>query len=315
MSWNWDHLRYFLALAERGTLSDAARELDVSHTTVLRRLRAFESELSTTLFDHLSSGYRLTAEGDRLYAEAVKMNRAMQELARDIGGSDDRIAGRVVITSTDTLGLHVLPPLLVELQALHPALELELSVSNVFSDIGNREADIAIRTCREPPPELIGRHVGDIRFVPCCSRAYAEDHGIDRFPADTAGHRFVQLDARYRNVPFYAFLEERLDKRAMRMTVSAFIYALELCRAGAGIAVLPGYLVDNDAGLMALVHDGVAPTNPLWLLSPVALRDVGRVRAVRRFLGDRLPSAIGTACAPVHSDCASMDDERPAVPG
>ncbi|NND90135.1 MAG: LysR family transcriptional regulator, partial [Granulosicoccus sp.] len=78
MSWNWDHMRFFLALADAQTLVSAARQLDVSHTTVLRRIKSFESELGSRLFEHVHHGYRLTMEGESLYAEAVKMKHVME---------------------------------------------------------------------------------------------------------------------------------------------------------------------------------------------------------------------------------------------
>lgn len=292
MNWNWDHLRFFLALADHGTLSLAARELDVSHTTVLRRVRIFEQQLQTHLFDHTPNGYCLTAAGDALYVEAIKMKSAIDGISREISGDDARLEGSVVITATDTLGLHVLPPLLRELQILYPGLALTLNVANRLSDIGNREADIALRTGSEPPAGLIGREICNLRFVACASRDYVERTGIDRFPDDTRSHAFVQLDESYRNLAFHRHLAALVDSRATCTTASGFIYALALCRAGIGITCLPSYLATGDNGLVVLPMPSDIETNPLWILSHADLRDSARVRVVRQFLFAQLRESL-----------------------
>lgn len=289
MSWNWDHLRFFLALAEEGTLSGAARRLGVSHTTVLRRIRTFEGDLETRLFDRTPQGYSLTTAGAALHERAVEMKTSIETVSRQISGADAAIGGEVVITTTDTLAFAVLPRLLARLGERYPDLRFRLDIINRLSDIDNREADIAIRTCREPPERLIGRRIGTVRFAACAARDYVEAHGIERFPERTDGHRFVVLDRSYAGTPFHHWLDRRLEPDTVCTTINGFLGAAAAARAGMGIAVLPAYMLAELPDLVELPINGEEiATNSLWILSRADLRDTERVRLVRRYLYEAL---------------------------
>lgn len=288
MNWNWDHLRFFLALAEKHTLTLAAKDLDVSHSTVLRRIKAFEQELETHLFDHTSSGYSLTRAGQSLYIEVRKMKNSVDTISREIAGVDQQIEGDVIITSTDTLSYHVLPQILEKLHIQYPELRITLSVMNDLTDIANREADIAIRAGSDPPAHLIGRKIGKLRFNACASAAYANDHGLTEFPQDTANYHFIELDQSYRDRPFHRWLHSRLHASSACTTVNGFLTAYALCKAGLGIAILPGYLVSDDPDFVCLVTEPEVASNDLWLLSHADMRGTARIRLVKNFLYEAL---------------------------
>lgn len=293
MNWNWDHLRFFLSLAEAGSLSQAAKTLGVSHTTVLRRVRAVESELETHLFDHTSVGHTLTPAGQSLYEEVKKMKLAMDDIVRRVGGVDQRIEGPVVVTTTDTLGHYILPRVIADLSHCYPDLEVTLRITNTLSDMPNREADIALRTCVTPPPQLIGRKVGSIDFTACASVDYASKHSLTVFPAEIKSHRFILLDSSFGDTPFYQWLEAQRDVESNVVIANGLLTASRLCEAGAGITVLPTYLVDGNPSLVPLDVKGTIASNDLWLLSHIDLRDAARIRLVKRFLYDALQGVFG----------------------
>jgi len=196
--WNWDHLRYFLALAEHGTLTAAGRQLDVSHSTVLRRIRAFENSLKTRLFEHTSTGYYLTSAGNELHEQAKQMQFTLDAVARDISGADQEIAGEVVIATTDSLSYLLLPEVLKELSDLHNDISFKVLMGVQMRKIEDREVDIAIRTSKEPPESVIGRQVGKINF----RHQYTSNNSPDRqfcrcrlLPMDEKA-----TDTRYENV-------------------------------------------------------------------------------------------------------------------
>ena len=288
MSWNWDHLRFFLALADSQTLVAAANQLNVSHTTVLRRIRAFETELDVQLFEHTHQGYRLNEQGESLYAEATKMSAAMERVSRQIIGSDREAQGEVVITTTDTLAYEVLPSLLKEITDEHEGLRFSVKMINKLTDIDNYEADIAIRTCKTPPEQLIGRKVGTVKFVACASIEYANRTGLSRFPTSPELHRFIVLDESYRNSPFYRWLDERLTLTTYRTTVNNFLSARAMCCNHMGITVLPDYMITSQLGLLQLPSDDLISGNDLWILSHPDSRNMERVKLVRRLLHERL---------------------------
>lgn len=288
MNWNWDHLRFFLALADAGSLSQAARDLGVSHTTVLRRVKSIERELETHLFDHTGQGHKLTPAGHSLYVEVQKMQLAVNDIARKISGVDQTIEGPVTITTTDTLGYCILPPVITRLYECYPQLSVTLASSNQMSDISNREADIALRTCAEPPPNLVGRKIGSIKFCACASRSYIDAHQLTKFPEDTSTHQFIVLDKKFREAPFYQWIVSRLHEQSGLLTANGMLTVYSLCIAGAGIAVLPDYLVKHNDSLVELIADTEFSTNDVWLLSHVDLRDTARIRLVKNFLFEDL---------------------------
>ena len=288
MNWNWDHLRYFLALADAGSLSQAARDLGVSHTTVLRRVRSIEKELETHLFDHTGQGHKLTAAGKTLYSEVQKMQLAVNDIARKISGADQEIEGPVSVTTTDTMGYYILPPIVTRLYQRYPQLSITLTATNQMSDIDKREADIALRTCSEPPPNLVGRKIGTIRFCACASREYIEAHKLSKFPQNTADHNFILLDKQFSETPFYTWLDSKLELQSGRITASGMLTAYALCTAGAGITVLPDYLIHQSDTLQELPSDNEVASNDLWLLSHVDLRNTVRIKLVKNFLFEEL---------------------------
>ena len=108
-NWDWSNLRYVLAVAREGSAAAAARAIGVNHSTVVRRVRSFEDEARVRVFEHLSTGYRLTEEGKAFLVAAESIDSALANLGRSIVREDVDLAGHVRITTTDTVA-----PLLVD---------------------------------------------------------------------------------------------------------------------------------------------------------------------------------------------------------
>ena len=284
MNWNWDHLRFFLALARHGTLTGAAKVLSVSHTTVLRRIKTFEQELATHLFEHTPAGYTLTEDGKKLLRQVQKMEFAVDRIARDVVAGDSKIAGNIVITTTDTLGYRVMPHAIARLQSMHPGLRTTLLISNTLADISRREADIAVRTGQEPPPQLIGKRVGEVQFGAYAVQSYLDEHPTKGFPERTRDHRFIMLDESFSRAPFYRWLASNLSEGDDVTVVNGFMGAFELCLAGVGIAILPSYLAKQDARLVGLCDPIEIKSNTLWILSHAELRGTARIRVAKECL-------------------------------
>jgi len=284
MNWNWDHLRYFLALADAGSLSLAATELGVSHTTVMRRVRSLESELETHLFDHTNQGHTLTPAGEQLHYEVKKMSLNVDNISRQVSGVDQRIEGPVVITTTDTLGFFIMPGLIRELASTYPELSIRLRVSNSLSDISNRDADIALRTGLEPPPQLVGRRIATMDFSVCASRDYVATHKLKKFPVNNSEHQFIVYDKDIAGTALGDWLNAKVSDGAGKVTANAPLTAYHLCCAGVGIAALPTYLIESNDDLVRLPANESIASNGVWLLSHVDLRDTVRIRLVKQFI-------------------------------
>ena len=131
---DWDDLRFFLAVSERGSISGAARFLNVNHSTVLRRLTSLEKSLGARLFDRLPDGYQITAQGEELRTQLRGVSEQIETAQMSLSGRDLGLSGAIRITTTDTLMHGLLMPYVAEFHALSPATQMEIVINNTFSD-------------------------------------------------------------------------------------------------------------------------------------------------------------------------------------
>ena len=287
-NWSWDNLRYLLAIAEEGTLTEAAKRLGVSHTTVQRRIATFEVELGTPLLSKSVSGYQLTVAGQSMVRQARDIQIALEAQTREISAASSTLTGTVKITSTDTISFFLLPDILKALNTKYPDLDIHLHMMNRMSDIQKLEADVAIRTGREPPEQLIGRKIGSLGFKVCASKDYVAEHRLAAFPVTDFNYHAIVLDADYDGVPFARWFRSQLSESAHISTVNGFLAAWRLCKAGMGITLLPEYLVNDSDELVELTSTELPEPNDLWILGHSDFRDTERVRVVRHFLFEAL---------------------------
>src|SRR6187401_2113209 len=135
-------LPLILALSREKTLAGAAEQLDVDLSTVFRRLNALEARLRVRLFDRSARGYQLTAAGEHAASAAERVETELLALDREISGRDQQLSGVVRITASETLSHAVLPRLFAAFHAVHPRIQLGLSIDNRVLDLVRREADV-----------------------------------------------------------------------------------------------------------------------------------------------------------------------------
>src|SRR5579872_4847427 len=142
---DWDDVRYFLAVAREGSVRAAADRLEVTHSTVLRRIAQLEERLGAQMFKKLPSGYRLTDAGEEILEFAEQMEASSNRLEMRVFGRDQSVRGRLRVTLAPTLATHLLMPDFADFARLHPEVEIEILASGELANLTNREADVAIR--------------------------------------------------------------------------------------------------------------------------------------------------------------------------
>lgn len=162
---DWDDLRYFHAVAEAGSLSAAARSLSVNHSTVYRRIAAFEAREGVALFDRIDGRYVLTAAGEEMRASSGRIAEEVDTLSRRLSGRDLRLTGTLRVTTTDSLAAEFLGPHIAGFVHTYPGIELELVIDTQHLSLSRRQADVAIRPTSVPPETLIGRRVAELAFA------------------------------------------------------------------------------------------------------------------------------------------------------
>src|SRR6516162_3654246 len=115
-TWQWDDVRYFLAVARAGSLSGAARVLGVGHVTVGRRITFLEKRLGVSLLHRTPDGFAVTAAGDAVLRQCTAMENAALDLERVAAGRDSLAAGSIRLTATEALAHRVIASAIAELR-------------------------------------------------------------------------------------------------------------------------------------------------------------------------------------------------------
>lgn len=292
---DWDDLRHFLAVVERGSISGAAALLQVNHSTVLRRIAALEEGLGQRLFDRLPGGYALTTQGHALAEGLAGVQERIESAQRGVQGGDERLRGSLRLTTTDTLLQGLLLPVLAGFRARHPEVQLELSVGNSVLSLTQREADVAVRGTNQPPENLVGRRAGVIRTALYAAPAYLDTLPAGATPADW---QWVALDTSLAHLAQARRVQAEVDPARIALRLDTLVGLADAVAAGLGVGWLLCPLAAQRPGLVELAPPDPAMDTGVWVLTHPDLRQVARVRALTSFVYDALaaePSLLSPA--------------------
>jgi DNA-binding transcriptional LysR family regulator len=279
----WTDLRYFLELARTGTLSGASRGLQVEHTTVARRIDRLEAQLGSTLFDRSREGYELTEMGQALLPHAEAMESAALAAQDQLSGNHVAVRGVVRLGVPEVLGVKVITPLLARFLQGHPELSIDLLVQPRFANLANREADLGV-TLDAPST---GRYMVT-RLASFRAYLYAAPEYLARRPlrcrADLAGHDFVDYVQDRLASSGLNFLDELGFAPRRRLCCTGMMAQAEAAAAGLGLMMAPPYVIPDDGRLVPVLQDEVFVERAYWMVAPVDLYRLPRVRAVWNLL-------------------------------
>lgn len=273
MALDWNDLKVFLALERGGSARAAAAQLKNSHSTVLRRLQALEDALEAKLFDRTPDGLVLTGSGARLLSKAQQIEAEVFEAERDLAGADIRLQGPIRLTVPPPVIQFLLLPFLAQFRRDYPDIELEIVATYAYSDLGRRDADVAIRFSEAPDDHLVGRRLPQFRDAIYASRAFIEAH----FNGEATN------DAAWIGWPNAARFKERVSRTPFAKAPVAWhlpnlMLQAEAARQALGMALLPCIMGDRDPALARVPGSATYETIPAWLLTHPDLRRMERVR-------------------------------------
>jgi DNA-binding transcriptional LysR family regulator len=279
---DWNDIKIFLALARHGSVRAAATKLDVSHSTVARRIDLLEEYLGVRLFERLSTGFAVTSAGEDVLVNAEGVENIVHDLERRVLGRDQSLAGSIHLTTMDFLATHLLMPHLVEFSRLYPDISIELSTTYDVLDMSKREADVALRITKKPPKNLVGKQVAILSVAAYASKSYLKTNqlGMDStacwigYSGDTSHPQWVK-DSDYPHLP-------------ARGNFESFLLQLEATKSGMGISMLPCLLGDSEKNLSRLPLSSPKPNDNLWLLTHRDVRTTARLRVFTKFLANAI---------------------------
>jgi DNA-binding transcriptional LysR family regulator len=276
---DWEDIRHFLAVAQSGTLSGAARSLKVDHATVSRRLAALEAALDVRLVDRLPRSCRLTSVGKQVLERAKEMETGAHGIARLAKAAHAPLVGRVTLSAPPVLVTHLLVEHLARFRAQYPDIRLSLSAQGQQISLSRREADVAVRLVRPDEAGSVTRKVGAMAFGLYAHRSYAHLAAPERW-------QFIAFDQNFADMPQQRWLLGIAGDRPVACELNHISEHLIAVRAGVGVAGLPCFIGDRDHDLVRIGADVRPFARDIWLLVHRDLRKNSAVRAVMDFVSD-----------------------------
>jgi DNA-binding transcriptional LysR family regulator len=274
---DWEDIRHFLAVAQIGTLSGAARYLKVDHATVSRRLAALEAALDVRLVDRLPRSCRLTTVGRQVLERAKEMEAGAHGIARLAKAAHVPLVGRVTLSAPPVLVTHLLVEHLARFRAEYPDMRLSLSAQGQQVSLSRREADVAVRLVRPDEAGSVTRKVGVMAFGLYAHRSYAHLAAPERW-------QFIAFDQNFADMPQQRWLLGIAGDRPVACELNHISEHLIAVRAAVGVAGLPCFIGDADHDLVR-IGESVPPfARDIWLVVHRDLRKTPAVRAVMDFV-------------------------------
>jgi len=286
---DWDDLRYFLAVARHGSTIAAARALKVNQSTVQRRLTELERRIGRKLARRLASGYRLTELGHEMVAHAESVERAVQAFEQHLGRTGRDAVGVIRLTCPEPIVFRLTQSSLLDrFHARYPQYRVEFVMSDKYLDLAKGEADVALRSGDTDEGELIGRKLADSLWAVYASKRYIAEHGRPERVEDLARHLVVGLDesmAKHRAAVWLARVAPGAKVVARNNSILGLVYAV---KSGIGLAPLPTALGDAEPDLVRVLGP-IPELARIWrLLAHPDVRRAPRVSALFEFMSGEI---------------------------
>lgn len=288
---DWNSLKVFLAISRRGSLSGAANDLGVNHSTIFRRLNAFEEEIGGKLFERINNRYELTSLGNELHVLAQNIDNSFDGIERHIVGKDFQPKGIVKITAPTNIACRYLPRYIREFNVEYPEILIELLVSNQDANMSNRQADIAVRATPSPPEHLIGRQVATLKWSVFAHKKYQSALDLPRNAEDLTHHSLIGAAGELNHLPAFIWLDKYFENNVVARCddLTAMSY---LAESGQGLALLPDDQDRPELIKLFTLQDNKA--SDLWLLTHPDLRNVERIKLVMKYLTEAFSNEWAT---------------------
>jgi DNA-binding transcriptional LysR family regulator len=294
---DWDDLRYFLEAVRASTLAGAARALGVEHTTIGRRLSALERALGASLVLRAPDGLRLTPLGARILPHVEEVERAVSALRDVLRAEETRV--RLAVPSGFT---PLFTARLGELRAAYPDLVLEILSGSRPVDLERSEAELAVRSGPIDAGDLVARPLCESGWSLYAAPAYLARRPAPADVEQLAGHELIGYHPSLSPLPAARWVEERAASASVVLRCREMTEMLAAALSGAGLALLPCVLGDDEPGLSRLTPRVLA-TRSLSLVYRREMRLSAPVSAVIEFVLEvmRANAARVTGAAPTRS--------------
>ncbi|MEM9122545.1 MAG: LysR family transcriptional regulator, partial [Pseudomonadota bacterium] len=295
LNFDWNQVRAFLATAEEGSLSAAARVLALTQPTVSRPVAALEDALGVVLFERTSRRLVVTEAGRQVLAHVRAMADAASQVSLTATGQSTTVSGLVSVTATNGFATRYLPDILKDLRDKEPGICVSILTSNSVMDLTQREADISIRHARPQQDELIGTLVGEMSAQFYASADLLDRYGRPKNLEELSRLPFVGFTTPEQVVAFLQGLGLSVREEGIAASTASGTLALELVRAGLGVSILTMDVAAGSPELELALPSFEPMPLPIWLVAHRELHTSRRIRLVFDHLAAALRKEFASA--------------------
>ena len=276
---DWDQVRHFLEVVRTGSVSQAALSLGVNQTTVSRRISALEAHLGKRLFERSTNGWLVTPLGERLVTPAEQMAEEAHAIERQAFADSQELSGQLRITLAEICTQRLAMPAIKAFSQHYPNVRIEILATSKELDLAARDADVALRSTDEPPPNLVGKRIAQLAYAVYGTKDLQD---LTEQNPDSKEIPCITWIGDGQTRP--PWIEKGFPNSHNIYRSSSLSVMLQMAQEGIGIAQMPCALCDPDPLLHRIKSRHVEPGWGLWVLSHVDLRTTARVRIFRDFL-------------------------------
>jgi DNA-binding transcriptional LysR family regulator len=287
-------LTLFLRVLDLGSISAAARSLDLSVAVASQRLKRLERDLGVRLLHRTTRRLHATPEGAALAEQGRPLVEDLEALTGGLRQAAAEISGTVRVTASASFGRQYLSPLLPEFLALHPRVKLSISLTDQMVDLVSAGVDLAIRIGALDDSSLVARKLAVNRRVVCASPDYLRRHGTPRTPQDLVEHECVLLVGSQGRQDVWRFGDGSGGEIVVRVRGRMETNYGELVRdgavAGMGIAIHSNWHASRDlreGRLVQVLQDYPIAESGIYAVMPQRRLVPPRVRAFVDFLAEK----------------------------
>jgi DNA-binding transcriptional LysR family regulator len=273
---NWDDLKLFLAVARYGTMSSAAKHLNIQHSTISRRVRALEKQLGVSLLVRKKGTYKLTEAGTTIEQAATRMESEVIGVDGALLGQDSRLVGPLRITTISIMSSTVLMPMFNSFCKTYPEIELHIVASNTVASLSQREADVAIRSTNMPGETLIGKRLVTIKSTIYGSPDYLKQHRQNDEELKLIGAECCDFHRSWTN--------QSSDASTFQFNCDDALITVSALKEGLGVSFLPCFMGDADPLLERYCDPDPKFDLGLWVLIHPEQKHNARVLAFRNHI-------------------------------
>ncbi|MCB1347756.1 MAG: LysR family transcriptional regulator [Maritimibacter sp.] len=277
---DWSLLQSFLAVAETGSLSAAARALGLSQPTLGRKVREVEAALGAELFHRHAKGLALTETGQAMLGPAQAMRDAAGRISLVAAGEDRGLSGPVRITASVVVSHFLLPEMLTRFRREEPGIEIDLVASDSSENLLFRAADIAVRMYRPGQLDMVTRHVADMPMGIYAAKSYLDGAGRPATQDALLALDWVGFDRNEMILRGMAEAGWSVTRDFFKLRTDDQAAYWQLVRAGGGVGIMQRAIGDPDPRLERLMPELPLPSLPVWLTAHEEVRRVPRVARV-----------------------------------